>query len=539
MLEIARKRERSRRANATPEERQQRLETNAAAMGNTMANETPEERAARLARYLAAGHKRKPEERRTATSILNRECWYWPTKAAAAKRAARGEGHRWHRAPRAADWRGELVENSSCCPALKMKASASAVDVSSRKVHHVLPVWLQTVVDRKPEVEEAASVDAEVAHDAMASANLQTEPVRAAECHACKPFQPLSGVMKPRNSAPLPCCAQGTGWSQRQLRGREKESEERGNGSSGEECAGRSNESGSTMVKRDYTRRPVPVTDVWRTPVPVVVTTTEEDMSDPAELRPGDYIIAVADVHRPRPPIWRIEGQTVLQRFEMIQAGKETLLYRNSSSFSTWNPLEQSKYANISVRVHSNSQSATVVQVLEIHASPNSSLANMANRNGGRQASVGGGAALELHNLEDKFEMDLQTADGEKMRRCPAVHVTNLPYKGAEAVKDDAALAAVTGRDVMVVKKKATTQPCKEFSVPSTRPEAAPAVGGISTRKKRRYLCKKRTTKSTGTSTSSPHIRSYPSVSTQTEVCAQADRVTQTARIIVSTETQT
>ncbi|KAK8776567.1 hypothetical protein V5799_030088 [Amblyomma americanum] len=129
------------------------------------------------------------------------------------------------------------------------------------------------------------------------------------------------------------------------------------------------------MVKRDYTRRPVPVTDVWRTPVPVVVTTTEEDMSDPAELRPGDYIIAVADVHRPRPPIWRIEGQTVLQRFEMIQAGKETLLYRNSSSFSTWNPLEQSKYANISVRVHSNSQSATVVQVLEIHASPNSSLA--------------------------------------------------------------------------------------------------------------------------------------------------------------------
>ncbi|XP_077517639.1 uncharacterized protein LOC144128253 isoform X2 [Amblyomma americanum] len=489
MLEIARKRERSRRANATPEERQQRLETNAAAMGNTMANETPEERAARLARYLAAGHKRKPEERRTATSILNRECSYWPTKAAA-KRAARGEGHRWHRAPRAADWRGELVENSSCCPALKMKASASAVDVSSRKVHHVLPVWLQTVVDRKPEV----------AHDAMASANLQTEPVRAAECHACKPFQPLSGVMKPRNSAPLPCCAQGTGWSQ----------------------------SGSTMVKRDYTRRPVPVTDVWRTPVPVVVTTTEEDMSDPAELRPGDYIIAVADVHHPRPPIWRIEGQTVLQRFEMIQAGKETLLYRNSSSFSTWNPLEQSKYANISVRVHSNSQSATVVQVLEIHASPNSSLANMANRNGGR-----------LHNLEDKFEMDLQTADGEKMRRCPAVHVTNLPYKGAEAVKDDAALAAVTGRDVMVVKKKAMTQPCKEFSVPSTRPEAAPAVGGISTRKKRRYLCKKRTTKSTGTSTSSPHIRSYPSVSTQTEVCAQADRVTQTARIIVSTETQT
>uniref|UniRef100_A0A1E1XJM1 DUF4211 domain-containing protein n=1 Tax=Amblyomma sculptum TaxID=1581419 RepID=A0A1E1XJM1_AMBSC len=267
-----------------------------------------------------------------------------------------------------------------------------------------------------------------------------------------------------------------------------------------EPCRQRAVQSGPTAVKRDYTRRPVANANAWRTPVPVVVTKAEEgSASGPAELQPGDYIIAVADVHRPRPPIWRIEGRSLLQRFEVIETGEETLLYRNSSSFSAWNPLEQSKYANISVRVHSNSRSATVVEVLEIHASPNSSLA----KNGGTEArsAAGGGAALQLHNLEEKFEVylqtllshvldpnflaevhrendeyflaNLQTVDGENERHCaqlrhclwgldlwkalttcPTVRVTDLPAKGAD--KD------ATGQDAVVVKTEGgTTQPCE------------------------------------------------------------------------------
>ncbi|XP_077517579.1 uncharacterized protein LOC144128225 isoform X2 [Amblyomma americanum] len=276
-----------------------------------------------------------------------------------------------------------------------------------------------------------------------------------------------------------------------------------------EPCRQRGVQSGPTAVKRDYTRRPVANANAWRTPVPVVVTTVEEgSASGPAELQPGDYIIAVADVHRPRPPIWRIEGRSLLQRFEVIETGEKNLLYRNSSSFSAWNPLEQSKYANISVRVHSNSRSATVVEVLEIHASPNSSLA----KNGGTEArsTAGGGAALQLHNLEEKFEVylqtllshvldpnflaevhrendeyflaNLQTVDGENERHCaqlrrclwgldlwqalttrPVVRVTDLPSpsKGAEANKDAPAAAAVTGQDTVVVKTEATTRPCE------------------------------------------------------------------------------
>ncbi|KAH8025055.1 hypothetical protein HPB51_002951 [Rhipicephalus microplus] len=155
-------------------------------------------------------------------------------------------------------------------------------------------------------------------------------------------------------------------------------------------------------VKRDYTRRPVTNASTWRTPVPVVV--TEPSAASTGELQPGDYIIAVADVHRSRPPIWRIEGRSLLQRFEALETGEDTILYRNSSSFSAWNPLEQSKYANISVRVHSNSRSATVVEVLEIHASPNSSLA----KNGGTEARSAA-CGDQQPNLEEKFEVYLQT----------------------------------------------------------------------------------------------------------------------------------
>lgn len=246
-------------------------------------------------------------------------------------------------------------------------------------------------------------------------------------------------------------------------------------------------------VKRDYTRRPVTNASTWRTPVPVVV--TEPSAASTGELQPGDYIIAVADVHRSRPPIWRIEGRSLLQRFEALETGEDTILYRNSSSFSAWNPLEQSKYANISVRVHSNSRSATVVEVLEIHASPNSSLA----KNGGTEARSAA-CGDQQPNLEEKFEVylqtllshvldpnflaevhrendeyflaNLQTVDGENERRGsqirqplwgpklwdaiimrPHVRITDRrPDEGAAAVKSEAENSA--GEEVVVVKSE-------------------------------------------------------------------------------------
>ncbi|XP_075546677.1 uncharacterized protein LOC142579893 [Dermacentor variabilis] len=268
------------------------------------------------------------------------------------------------------------------------------------------------------------------------------------------------------------------------------------------ELPGESEEGGiSGGVKRDYTRRPATNTSSWRTPVPVVV--TEPGAANTSgELQPGDYIIAVADVHRARPPIWRIEGRSLLQRFEALETGEETLLYRNSSSFSAWNPLEQSKYANISVRVHSNSRSATVVEVLEIHASPSSSLT----KNGGMEARPTA-CGDQQPNLEEKFEVylqtllshvldpnflaevrrendeyflaNLQTVDGENERRSAQIRnslwrpdlmaaiaaysdlrVIDLPpgQKAAVAIKNETQNPA---GDETVVKKEIVDKPCE------------------------------------------------------------------------------
>ncbi|KAL1478109.1 hypothetical protein MTO96_035215, partial [Rhipicephalus appendiculatus] len=232
-------------------------------------------------------------------------------------------------------------------------------------------------------------------------------------------------------------------------------------------------------VKRDYTRRPATNASSWRTPVPVVV--TEPGAASTGELQPGDYIIAVADVHRSRPPIWRIEGRSLLQRFEALETGEDTLLYRNSSSFSAWNPLEQSKYANISVRVHSNSRSATVVEVLEIHANPNSSLA----KNGGTEARSAA-CGDQQPNLEEKFEVYLQTllshvldpnflaevhrenddpCGGPKLWDAiitrPNVRVTDLrPDQSTVAVKSEPENSA--GDEVIVVKNEPVNEtPCE------------------------------------------------------------------------------
>ncbi|XP_064482415.1 uncharacterized protein LOC135395115 isoform X2 [Ornithodoros turicata] len=128
-------------------------------------------------------------------------------------------------------------------------------------------------------------------------------------------------------------------------------------------------------LKKDYTRR-------RKTCDPVEVKVE-------GSFKTGDYIMAVEDRNKARPPIWRIEGRSLLQRFEPMLADG-LVLHRNISSFSAWNSLEQSKYTNITVRIHSNSRSATVVQVLD---NPEDT------KNGKRK----------IDNLLDKYQVYLQT----------------------------------------------------------------------------------------------------------------------------------
>ncbi|XP_022244160.1 uncharacterized protein LOC106461481 [Limulus polyphemus] len=63
--------------------------------------------------------------------------------------------------------------------------------------------------------------------------------------------------------------------------------------------------------------------------------------------------------------LWRIEGKSLLQRFEAYEADGK-VLYRNSSSYTAWNLAERNKYLSATVRVHSNSRDNTVVELLDV-----------------------------------------------------------------------------------------------------------------------------------------------------------------------------
>ncbi|CAN7999147.1 unnamed protein product, partial [Ixodes hexagonus] len=156
---------------------------------------------------------------------------------------------------------------------------------------------------------------------------------------------------------------------------------------------------GELAVRRDYTRRPGGA-PAKKEKVDAVVAPLE--IKADGAFKTGDYILAVADRNKTRPPIWRIEGRSLLQRFEAIESG-DRLLYRNISSFSAWNPLEQAKYTSITVRVHSNSRSATVVEVLEIHSN------TMGGTGGEKNGSEARNASQTVENLLEKYEVYLQT----------------------------------------------------------------------------------------------------------------------------------
>lgn len=153
------------------------------------------------------------------------------------------------------------------------------------------------------------------------------------------------------------------------------------------------------MVKRDYTRRPSATRFKKPKPEPVAAPT---EVKVEGNFKTGDYIMAVADKNKVKPPVWRIEGRSLLQRFEAIESG-DRLLYRNISSFSAWNPLEQAKYVNITVRVHSNSRSATVVEVLDVHGN---TAAGGSNENNGTEARS---TRRTVQDILEKYEVYLQT----------------------------------------------------------------------------------------------------------------------------------
>lgn len=85
-----------------------------------------------------------------------------------------------------------------------------------------------------------------------------------------------------------------------------------------------------------------------------------------AEMYPfkiGEFIVMKTDLNEKWPPIWRVDGKTLLQKFEPFEQ-KGAMLYRNISTYSGWSPQNGHIYKSAEVVFKVQTRSETVVEFL-------------------------------------------------------------------------------------------------------------------------------------------------------------------------------
>ncbi|XP_027194489.2 uncharacterized protein LOC113789186 isoform X1 [Dermatophagoides pteronyssinus] len=89
-------------------------------------------------------------------------------------------------------------------------------------------------------------------------------------------------------------------------------------------------------------------------------------------MRTGDFVVAEEEAHLDLPVIWRIEGKSLLQRFEPSEQNGITI-YINTSSYSAWNPTVRQKYLGLDVRIMGCNRTRIVVEKIGLTRNKNES----------------------------------------------------------------------------------------------------------------------------------------------------------------------
>jgi hypothetical protein len=87
-------------------------------------------------------------------------------------------------------------------------------------------------------------------------------------------------------------------------------------------------------------------------------------------MRTGDFVVSMEESKEELPMIWRIEGKSLLQRFEPIKQDDGLTVYVNTSSYSAWNPTVRTKYRGVDVRIMGCSRTRIVVEKLGLTKTP-------------------------------------------------------------------------------------------------------------------------------------------------------------------------
>ncbi|XP_043529870.1 uncharacterized protein LOC122539192 isoform X4 [Frieseomelitta varia] len=89
---------------------------------------------------------------------------------------------------------------------------------------------------------------------------------------------------------------------------------------------------------------------------------SDEDI-DISPFKSGEFVVIKTDLDEEYPPLWRIDGKTLLQKYEPFKSNGKTL-YRNISTYSGWAPQNRHIYQQVPVKFWQQSKTETIVEFL-------------------------------------------------------------------------------------------------------------------------------------------------------------------------------
>ncbi|XP_061705734.1 serine-rich adhesin for platelets-like isoform X1 [Cydia pomonella] len=98
------------------------------------------------------------------------------------------------------------------------------------------------------------------------------------------------------------------------------------------------------------------------------LSTGQVDDSRPGQIeempyQSGEFVAIKSELNEMWPSIWRVDGKTLLQKYEPFEENGK-VLYRNISTYAAWNPENKKLYTQVSVKVRSQSHLETIVELV-------------------------------------------------------------------------------------------------------------------------------------------------------------------------------
>ncbi|KAM0729784.1 Glutamine and serine-rich protein 1 [Formica fusca] len=94
----------------------------------------------------------------------------------------------------------------------------------------------------------------------------------------------------------------------------------------------------------------------------LVAAASDEDI-DISPFKSGEFVVIKTDLDEEYPPLWRIDGKTLLQKYEPFKSNGKTL-YRNISTYSAWVSQNRHIYQQVPVKFWQQGKIETIVEFL-------------------------------------------------------------------------------------------------------------------------------------------------------------------------------